>query len=157
MKKQISIALVVGCVVGLGVISWLGSKSSEPRYRGRSLDRWLDEYNRAGSLDQTKPAAEAIRSMGTNSLPFLLGHIEHTDSPFKRKVAALLEQQTLVNFPFFGLDRYQAPSILSLQALGSDAAPLLPELLSVPQDHATGWIGVARHAVAREWWRVRSW
>ena len=93
-------------------------------------------------MDETEPVSQAIRAMGTNSLPFLLAHIKHIQSPLLVKLVALLRKQTLVKLPFYGEEAYQSPSILALDALGSQALPLLPELSSVAQDPQTCWWGM---------------
>ncbi len=71
-------------------------------------------------------AAEAIRAMGTNSLPFLLAHI-HAYSPLEEKLCVLLAKQHIFKFNFD--DPYFAPSVLALRDLGSVAAPAFPALL----------------------------
>lgn len=142
MEKRFWIALAILLLAGIGVVGWLGLKSTQPEYQGKHLDRWLDEYNRVGSMDKTEPISKAIRAMETNSLPFLLAHIKHTDSPLKRMIFGLVQKQRLVKLPFYGADPYQSTSVLALRALDSQAAPLCPELLPIAQDPSTRWIGM---------------
>ena len=93
-------------------------------------------------MAKTEPVSQAIRAMGTNSLPFLLAHIKRPPSPLRVKLFALLGKQRLVKLPFYGEEAYQWPSMLALHALGSQALPLLPELLPVAQDPRSCWGGV---------------
>ena len=142
VEKRLKIALAILFLAGIGVVGWLGLKSTQPVYQGKHLDRWLDEYNRVGSMDKTEPVSKAIRAMGTNCLPFLLAHIKHTESPLKLKLIAILQKQKLVRLPFYGADPYQSTSVLALRALDSQAAPLCPGLLPFAQDPSTRWIGM---------------
>jgi len=91
VEKRLKIALAILFLAGIGVVAWLGLKSTQSVYQGKHLDRWLDEYNRVGSMDKTEPVSKAIRAMGTNSLPFLLAHIKHTEFPLKQKLIAILQ------------------------------------------------------------------
>ncbi|HTA29647.1 MAG TPA: HEAT repeat domain-containing protein [Candidatus Cybelea sp.] len=111
------------------MLGWKTLRPTEPSYRGRRLSEWLDEYNRAGSPDKTGPVSEAIRAMGTNSLPFLLANMEHSDSPLSRKFFSLVQKQNWVKLPVHEPDSYRLPSIMAPSALGSNAAPIFPNLL----------------------------
>jgi hypothetical protein len=123
--------VVLVTLVILGWMSWAALHSREPEYKGKRLSAWLDEYNKAGSMDKTKPASEAIRAMGTNCLPFLLANIKHRDSPLKQKLLKLVAKQHLIRIPFYGDDPCRYNSVLALSVLGYDAAPLCPELLKL--------------------------
>jgi hypothetical protein len=142
MQKRVQIALAALLVMLAGLMAWRGLPEREPIYQGKRLSQWLDEYNRAGSMDKTEPTSAAIRAIGTNCLPFLLAHIKHIDSPLKTKLLALLSRQRLIKLPFYGADRYRSTSILALSALGPLAAPLCPELLPVAQNSDTSWWGM---------------
>jgi len=134
MRKRLRIALAIVGVAILGWLGWKALRSPEPSYQGRRLSEWLDEYNHAGGMDKTESISEAIRAMGTNSLPFLLANIKHTYSPLEQTFFKLVRKQHLVKLPFYGKDPYRTTSILALSALGSKAAPLFPELLQVSED-----------------------
>jgi len=84
-------------------------------------------------MDKTESASKAIRAMGTNSLPFLLANIKHTCSPLEKTFFKLVRKQHLLKLPSYGKEPYRTTSILALGALGSNAAPLSPELLQVSE------------------------
>jgi hypothetical protein len=134
MKKRLSIVLAVVAVVIIGWLGWKAQCSPEPSYQGRRLSEWLDEYNHAGGVAKTDPASAAIRVMGTNILPLLLANIKRSDSPLAKKFFNLLQKQHWVKLPFHAADPYRLPSIIALGALGSNAAPLFPELLIFSDD-----------------------
>ena len=93
MRKRYQMAVAVLLVAIVGVLVWLVRfpREHEPVYQGRTLTQWLDKYNRAGAMAKTEPVSQAIRAMGTNSLPFLLAHIKHTEFPLKQKLIAILQ------------------------------------------------------------------
>jgi hypothetical protein len=136
-------AVAVLLVAIVGVLVWLVRfpPEHEPVYQGRTLTQWLDKYNRAGALAKTEPVSQAIRAMGTNILPFLLAHIKHINAPLMGTPVALLLRFIKVPF-YYGEDACQSPSMLALHALGSQAQPLLPELLSAFQDPRTRDMGM---------------
>ena len=142
MRKKSSAGRAVFLIAVLGVLVWMILRSNEPAYRGKRLSQWLDEYNGAGALEKTEPISDAIRAIGTNSLPFLLANIRHVDPPIKAKFFALAARQHFLRLPFYGTDPYRSTSILALHALGSQAAPLYPELLKVALDPKTHWWGM---------------
>jgi hypothetical protein len=138
-KRRILIAVLV--VVFVGGLAWWAMHPREPVYQGRRLSQWLDEYNRAGAMDKTRPVSEAIRAMGTNTLPFLLANIKRTESPLKEKFFSLIRKQHWIKLSFYGTDPYRETSILALSALGSNAAPICPELLKVAEMPDISWLG----------------
>ena len=119
MGKWIRSILAILLLVGLGLIAWRTSRSREPGYQGKRLSQWLDEYNRAGSAVEAKLASEAIRAMGTNSLPFLLAHIKHTNSPIQERIFGLFRKQSLIKVRIHDKDPYVFTSISALHVLGS--------------------------------------
>src|SRR5580700_3724096 len=100
MRTRLRIVMAVAAVAFIGWLGWKVLCPAEPSYQGKSLSEWLDEYNRAGSTDKIGPVSEAIRAMGTNSLPFLLANIRPADSPRAKKFFDLVQQQHLVKLPF---------------------------------------------------------
>ena len=142
MRNKRKLALAFLAIVLITGAAWLLVLSPrEPSYQGKNLTQWLDEYNRAGSMDKTEPVSDAIRAMGTNSLPFLLANINHTDSPLKLKLQTLLRKQHVIKPSILGSD-YKSVSILALSALGTNAEPLFPDLLKLADDPQNHWWGV---------------
>jgi DnaJ-domain-containing protein 1 len=119
-------------------VAWELLRPREPVYQGKRLSQWLDEYNRAGHVDgdwsKMEPISTAIRAMGTNSLPFLLARIKHTEPSLEKKFFEMIAKQRWVKLPLYGEDIYAMPSVMALNVIGSNAAPLCPELLKVAGD-----------------------
>jgi len=78
--------LVIGVVVG-GLL-WAIFRSREPAYRGRALHHWVAGYSYAIDRGRFTPGEreQAIRKMGTNSLPYLLNWIRYETPPWKSKL-----------------------------------------------------------------------
>src|SRR5579872_5759190 len=75
---KLGLALLLTCATALLVI-----ETSEPRYHGRKLTTWLQQYTDASVSDthQLTEARDAIRSIGTErSLPILLKLITAKDT-----------------------------------------------------------------------------
>lgn len=121
-------------------ILWYVLEPREPVYHGKRLSQWLDDYNRAGDITKTEPASEAIRALGTNTLPFLLASLKHADSPLEKMFRSIVRKQHRAKLPFYGEYPYRFASIFALRALGSNAAPLCPELLRLAEDRGD-WLG----------------
>src|SRR4051812_6209962 len=92
MGWVIAVAGMAGLVIFLA--SLMHKSSGEPSSRGHTLSYWLDQSDdqqRGSAIDwsprppQTPSqveAAEAIRSMGTQAIPFLLQRLDATDTGF---------------------------------------------------------------------------
>ena len=130
MKRSRAIALVV-LFAAIAVAAFFALRSREPKYQGKRLSQWLEEYDRTGAMEKTGPASEAIRAMGTNALPHLFAHIKHRDSPLKQKFFGLVQKQHWLKLPPYRENRYFSAALLALKTLGPDANPLVHELLKV--------------------------
>jgi uncharacterized membrane protein YbaN (DUF454 family) len=67
----LSLALLLAAFLGLGLWMVNSQGAAEPSYQGRPLRFWLAELGTREAWDGTNEAAVAVRSMGTNALPFL--------------------------------------------------------------------------------------
>ncbi len=144
MPKWVKIGLCVFLLGLVGGIAWLLWHTREPAYHGRPLSQWLDRFNQGvnkGWPHKMEGTTEAIRAMGTNSLPFLLDYIGHQEPWITRVGIDLLRRQHRVKLPFYGENPYREPSLMALHILGSEAAPLFPELLKLAENPLTSYEG----------------
>lgn len=120
--------------------------TGEPSYEGRSLSAWLEDLD-GQAWNEPTAAAEAIRAMGTNVIPYLVEDIVRQDSTWRQAARRQFRQPM---FRWFhrnpaGLARSRASK--ALRALGSNAAPALPLLIDHAKDERgiTGlaWDGLA--------------
>lgn len=79
-RRRPLVLLTVGLVVGLTALVWHGPR--EPGYQGKLLSEWLKAYRPVGGrAPGSQQAADAVRHIGTNALPFLLSWIEDQQDP----------------------------------------------------------------------------
>ncbi len=110
MRKlvPIALALVVLALVGVGV--WAALQQREPVYRGKRLSGWLSARDN-GSGSERAEADEAIRTIGTNGVPFYgawLG-IENPDEQVRFAAAQALGR-------YGDLAREAVPALLKARA-----------------------------------------
>src|SRR5215471_16006553 len=133
MRKHRTILAVTLCAVLATTIAVLLATDDEPRYKGRSLSWWIRVYS---DSSPTEAAAEdfpkfteiehAIRTIGTNALPFLLKWIQkeppswhraaHNKLPDSIKDAA--PAKLLIDGP--GYDK-ASQAVVAFGALGTNA------------------------------------
>src|SRR5262249_24597645 len=82
-------------------------------------------------------ADTAIRAIGTNALPYLVSHLREHDSAIQSKLTHWLSKQHVVKIPFYGENRFYAPSLMALKALGDEAKPFTPELAKLFENTET--------------------
>jgi hypothetical protein len=97
---------------------------------------WVKEWSDSG-YDPTSEAAEAIRAIGTNGLPFLIGWITREESPLRRKLFG----NKLIPDKFNPLHRDFSRMLWAGEAinlLGSNAQAAFPTLtnLATNKSHA---------------------
>ena len=77
--------MVAAATMVLGLIWFTCASNREPRYNGRSLSQWLDLC--AATSDPSQEAADAVRHIGTNAVPFLVTWTQQTQglTPWKQR------------------------------------------------------------------------
>jgi len=117
-------------LVGLGVVAfWPGER--EPEYNGKKLSEWL-----ALQRDRPEEASDAIRAIGTNGLPVLVGWTEHQVPAWRYKLArpfsnfpGFVYRDALVNFLINGKSQLRSfNSVFAFRVLGTNASAAIPEL-----------------------------
>jgi hypothetical protein len=145
MRKRFRIGVVV-FIGALFCFLWLALRPRGPNYQGKPLIIWLDQYGtnhwgvgRGGALD--KQAETAIRNIGTNSIPSILGFISARESPFTLLLIdhAPLKLRHLLDIPDRRqyrdqLDHRRMLAAVGIEALGADAKAAIPELIALLND-----------------------
>jgi len=116
------------------------------KYEEKTLAEWLMELHPNNSDERKSKARSAIRSIGTNALPFLLDRIAYTEGKPEKVLRSLLSRfQPRFESREFEVRVY---AIGGFEALGPMASPAIPELerllfeKSVPEcANALGAIG----------------
>ncbi len=157
MKTRRYKSLIVGCLLlagFLGGIVWTTSSSREPTYGGKRLSAWLDELAR---LDPTKRAdpgtvqVRAVRAIGTNAIPWLLGELRDDAAAWRWRLNQLLNRQHVIKYRFADANDRLSRATLGFWALGETAAPAIPQLLALVEKYP-GFVpgalaGIGRPAV----------
>ena len=140
MKTRNRIFLVGLLVAVLGVFAWLVLRQSrEPDYQGRPLTFWLAGYDEAnyllahpgGPSPPTRGQAdEAIRQIGTNAIPLLLGMLQQHESKTKVAIMRLLQRQNFIKFRF-ALESQDYKAYCGFTALGIAASNAVPRLIAI--------------------------
>jgi HEAT repeats len=126
MGKKRRILLAVLVVVLSGLAWWL-LRPSEPYYKSKSLSAWLEDY----TLNDSSGTDDAVRHIGTNAIPTLLGMLRARDSPLKAKFIELVGGPHFAGIDFITAGERNFQARLAFRALGPDASNAVPQLLQI--------------------------
>src|ERR1051326_2907366 len=146
MPRRKLILLFLGCTVVVGGIALLLTPNNEPRYNGRALSGWLDIYCSSGSGVHTAfeidEAADAVRHIGTNALPWLLRWLPY-EYPRRPSIMDVIIGKLPISFQDSRLAmrlltdqraRHSYMAQRGFELLGPKAKPVIPELLRLTND-----------------------
>ncbi len=145
MHKRCAIWGVVACASLAGVIAKLAVPTErEPEHGGRKLGEWLELYLQPfDRFTDGQEAAEAVRHMGTNALPWLLKWTDYEPPGWKRmlwtnapSVARRSGYFRLLNRPS---DELRWLARFGFEILGPQARPALPEVQRRMVDWGKPW------------------
>ena len=135
---------VLAVAVGLVVFALVRPAAREPVYHGRPLREWLVEFDHGGGTTNSA-AQEAIRAMGTNCLPFLIGYLRSKDPLFNRLRVSLKARLKLSarkggEYAVF----WHCRAATACGELGQDGAPAFPAMMEAMNDqHAASDVAAA--------------
>jgi HEAT repeat protein len=132
--------LILG-ILGLGILAALivaFTRPREPSYDGRSLSQWLSGFDDwSPSSPSHAEAADAIRHMGTNSIPCLLARIRYQEPTWRRKFREALRSLNPSSWWWMHQAGGSIECARAQQAfivLGEEAKPAVPELVRLMND-----------------------
>ena len=146
MIKRVQIALAVLLVALVSVIVWqvLHPQEREPVYQGKRLSVWLALlYNDKASGAFYGQDEQAIRHIGANALPVLIGRLHAQDTRLKQLMMAWAEKQKLVPFHFNSADRRRIEALYGYGALGPLASAQVPSLIDTLSNDPSPRVRVA--------------
>lgn len=119
----------------VGVIALvLHEEEPQPTFHGKSLSYWLGAWD-SGQPQRPaeKDAEDAVKSIGTNGIPFLLRRMSARDSAVANRVCFALENQHFIQHRFhFQTTEYKVASAAhAFLVLGVAADSALPEVLEI--------------------------
>ena len=134
-RRRVSLTL---CVLGLlaCVLFW---PEFEPAYNQKPLRYWLSGFdlgNNAPGKPSFDESVEAVRELGTNSIPILLRMLRSRDSDLKQRLTRLAQKQSLVRVDYVSADRQRWVARQGFVALGIAAKEAIPQLLEISREEA---------------------
>ena len=148
MNLRLLIPAIAITIIALGIMFHL----AEPRYHGRTLTSWLQQYDYTPPLNDPQrrlEAQEAVRAIGAKrALPVLIGLVETKDDPVSLWLIDKSEkyrERLLENFHSDSFEDYerirwhdardfQLLGVAGFEILGTNAAPAVEELEKVLND-----------------------
>jgi hypothetical protein len=136
-RKSIIVSLLVTAILAEGCSSASHSKSTEPSYEGKLLSVWLRDFDNGNlTLEQKALAVEAIRNMGSATVPFLIERLSESQlKEFKLTVQKWQERQAAAAFAIDLPPNPRREAFDALDALGPAAVNALPALERLINDN----------------------
>jgi HEAT repeats len=148
-KKQPRFILLLFAIATL-LLLWFLLTPRTPSYQGRPLNSWLSQLDnhdgpgwswqswsaQAYTSESQKAAANAIRQMGTNTIPILLSKIDNKDPGKLIQLELFLRRHNWFSTSWLSNHIEQQKNLrhqaaLALDVLGPDAKPALPRLVKL--------------------------
>jgi HEAT repeat protein len=152
MKRRLRILCVVGFILIAGAFFYLDDQTDhrftsvlhfQPTYEGQTLQYWLEHWYQQNG--QNSEAAEAVRAMGTNALPYLVKWItQPADYNWVGRALAGFEALGPVASPAIpdlvkGIGRNGSFVAGALGAIGTNAIPALTNRLLESVSVSNAW------------------
>src|SRR5690242_2093009 len=142
MRKRIRMTLVGLLVVVLGLLTWQVFLGREPSYHGRSLSGWLDRAYRNDdwrlvalyNSELDVQSADAVRAMGTNTLPTLLEMVRIRNSPFRQRCLELVQNESWFPLHIQSTKEIHEKAAYAFKVLGPSAKPAVSALNALLDD-----------------------
>jgi hypothetical protein len=85
MKRQSKTILILCLLAAVAGLAILWHLNSEPKYKGKRISLWLDDY----AVYKQTDWSGALREIGTNALPFAVRNLAQNDSKWRKKYSDL--------------------------------------------------------------------
>lgn len=125
-KSRVSLVVVLA-LAAIGALSY-ATRTSEPSFQGRALSRWLSDIENAHEDREAEPAMNAVRQIGTNAIPYLLGMMRVEDSKLKETFITLFARAHIFRIRIPDASRKHLRAMFGFEALGAQASSAVPEL-----------------------------
>ena len=139
MPKRLHIAFALSFLALAGVIAWQVLHLREPVYQGRRLSSRLEAYKLHGVAGvetwqvrvEQQEADEAMRQIGTNTLPTLLRMLRAKDSALKVKLMDLAQKQRFIHINYIPSDELNYRGCSAFGVLRVKAQSAVPALIRI--------------------------
>ena len=126
-------AFVIGFLTVIAIVAWFLFHSREPEYQGKKLGGWLQqiESNQDVETREWQEAAQAVRQIGTNALPYLVMGLKASDPAWKIEAVDWVRQVLNKDLSDQLVWRHRGRALLTLRILGPIARPGIPEVAAL--------------------------
>lgn len=149
MRKRWTIWAAAGCALAAVIATLTFRTEREPEYGGRKLTEWLKLYLQSPDrFTDGREAAEAVRHIGTNALPWLLRWADYEPPGWRMTVGtnapALARRSGVFRSAYLWLLNRPAEDLnwlarIGFEILGQQARPALPEVQRRMVDWGKPW------------------
>jgi HEAT repeat protein len=126
-KRRILLGVLL-LAVG-GIFLWRLDQPRDPVYRGEPLSQWLNEYDPRILINNKGEVDDAIRNIGTNAIPTLLGMLRSKDNAIKAAALKDVERTDLIWVTL--AEERNAEAARGFEALGASAKDAVPALIEI--------------------------
>lgn len=126
-RKWRGALVLVLALVAIGALLY-ASRTTEPSFQGRALSQWLGDIENARDDHEAESAKNAVRQIGTNAIPSLLGMMQAEDSKLKETLITLLARLHISRVRITDASGKHLRALFGFQALGTQASSAIPEL-----------------------------
>src|SRR4051812_35375847 len=141
-RRHLSVLAVSAILLIASSVIWF--RSVEPKYQGKSLGKWLKEFDawegEPTEANFQEPVVKAIRKLGTNAIPVIIELLRSRESQFTRVMDRALANQSFVRFhPTPTLFQRRWRALNACKVLGPSAAAAIPELIALLENDDLAW------------------
>ncbi|MDB6111586.1 MAG: domain containing protein [Pedosphaera sp.] len=144
--KRLHLITIHVAVLLAGWLALSYARSREPRYEGRTLTQWLEDYylvstHREDFTNATatlKASAHALKQIGTNAIPSLLKKLSTKNNAFEQRLESLARSQSLIRFHYADPDLQKRLGFEGFRILGKDAMSAVPALTKLIKHPGVG-------------------
>lgn len=126
MGKRLGIGVILILVVGVAAFAWYVFAGQSLTYQGRTLTQWFGEKS-----EPDHGSYEALREIGTNAYPLLLGMLRMEDLPGVLPLVSLAQRLPLVPVHYIPADVRHQQAVYGIAALGEHSKELVPGLIQL--------------------------
>jgi hypothetical protein len=141
-RKNIVVSLLVMAILTEGCSSASHSKLTEPSYEGKRLSDWLQDFDNFNlAPEQRAMAVEAVRHMGSATVPFLVDRLSEEQLKEMKLEAKKWQERQAAAFRIDLPPNPRREALAALDALGPAAVNALPVLERLLNDEPPRYTG----------------
>jgi hypothetical protein len=133
-RRRVLYLVAVAAMLAAAFLVW-PSGPKEPVYQGKPLTQWIDEAADVGIFEQTDYTHDAMRTFGTNAVPFLLNEFTRPTSRWRGRLCAWGNRQSFFKIHFRTDEarvRLAGRGLMLLETNAASALPVVARYLDDP-------------------------